>query len=59
MGHGSNVAGLETTATYDKQTDSFIINSPTLTSTKMWPGDLGINANHGVVFANLIIDGQK
>ena len=30
--------GLETTATYDKQTKEFIIDSPTNTSTKFWPG---------------------
>ena len=39
LGHGSNVAGLETTATLDKATDEFIIHSPTITSTKFWPGD--------------------
>ncbi|KAG2676364.1 hypothetical protein I3843_12G049600 [Carya illinoinensis] len=32
LGHGSNVQGLETTATFDPQTDEFIIHSPTLTS---------------------------
>ncbi|KAL6953593.1 acyl-coenzyme A oxidase [Sarracenia purpurea var. burkii] len=34
LGHGSNVQGLETTATFDRQTDEFIIHSPTLTSIK-------------------------
>ncbi|KAG5541598.1 hypothetical protein RHGRI_021433 [Rhododendron griersonianum] len=34
LGHGSNVQGLETTATFDSQTDEFIIHSPTLTSSK-------------------------
>ena len=56
LGHGSNVAGIETTATLDKTTDEFIIHSPTLTSTKMWPGDLGRFATHAVVFARLLID---
>jgi len=42
LGHGSNVRGIETTATYDKQTQEFILNSPTLTSTKWWPGGLGM-----------------
>lgn len=53
LGHGSNVAALETTATLDKATDEFIIHSPTITSTKMWPGDLGRFATHAVVFARL------
>lgn len=35
LGHGSNVQGLETTATFDLQTDEFIIHSPTLTSSKV------------------------
>lgn len=28
LGHGSNVAGLETTATFDSDSDEFIINTP-------------------------------
>ena len=56
LGHGSNVAGLETTATLDKTTDEFVIHSPTLTSTKFWPGDLGRFATHAVVYARLKID---
>ncbi len=36
LGHGSNVAGLETTATFVKATDEFIIHSPTMTSAKWW-----------------------
>jgi acyl-CoA oxidase len=52
LGHGSNVRALETTATFDN--DSFIINSPTLTSAKFWPGTLGKTANHAMVIARLI-----
>ncbi|KAK0548679.1 hypothetical protein OC845_003468 [Tilletia horrida] len=59
LGHGSNVAGLETTATFDKASDSFIIHSPTLTSTKWWAGGLGTTATHAVVQAQLIIDGKN
>jgi acyl-CoA oxidase len=35
LGHGSNVQGLETTATFDASTDEFVLHSPTLTSTKV------------------------
>ena len=35
LGHGSNVQGLETTATFDPNADEFIINSPSLTSYKV------------------------
>ena len=61
LGHGSNVGGLETEAVYDKVTDEFIINTPTITATKWWPGDMGRFANHALVMARLIIedDGEK
>lgn len=38
LGHGTFVRGLETTATFDPDTDEFVAHSPTLTSTKWWPG---------------------
>lgn len=58
LGHGSDVARLETTAILDKSTDEFVIHSPTLSSTKFWPGDLGRSTTHAIVFARLIIDSQ-
>lgn len=51
IGHGSDVSGLETTAIFDKKTDEFIINTPSITATKWWPGDMGRMANHALVFA--------
>jgi acyl-CoA oxidase len=59
LGHGSDIAGLETTATFDQETDEFIIHTPTLKATKWWPGDLGNFSTHAVVFARLIIDGNQ
>lgn len=38
LGHGSNVRGLRTTAEYDKKTQEFVLNTPTLQSMKWWPG---------------------
>lgn len=58
LGHGSNVQGLETTATFDPQTDEFVMHSPTLTSSKWWPGGLGKLSTHAVVYARLIVAGQ-
>ncbi|KAL7544321.1 hypothetical protein ACHAWF_007704, partial [Thalassiosira exigua] len=63
LGHGSNIRALETTATFLKESDGgaeggeWIVNSPTLTSAKFWPGTLGKTANHAVVIAQLI-DGE-
>lgn len=56
MGHGSDVQSLETTATYDRNTDEFVLNSPTISSAKFWPGDLGFEANWALVFARLLVD---
>ncbi|EFJ35164.1 hypothetical protein SELMODRAFT_438464 [Selaginella moellendorffii] len=56
LGHGSNVQGLETTATFDPATDEFVMNSPNLTSTKWWPGGLGKASTHALVYARLITD---
>jgi len=54
LAHGSNVRGIETVAVYDAESDSFDLHSPTLTSTKWWPGGLGKTCTHAVVYANLI-----
>jgi len=59
MAHGSDVRSLETTATLDLNTDEFVINTPTLTSTKWWPGELGLVANHVICMAQLIIKGKN
>ncbi|KWU43885.1 acyl-CoA oxidase [Rhodotorula sp. JG-1b] len=53
LGHGSNVQGLETTATYHPESKSFILQSPGLTSAKWWIGGLGRTADHAVVMAQL------
>ncbi|KAF5349311.1 hypothetical protein D9758_011761 [Tetrapyrgos nigripes] len=59
LGHGSNVSGLETTATYISETQEFEIHSPTLSSSKWWIGALGKTATHGVVQAQLILPDGK
>ena len=58
LGHGSNVRALETTATYLPATDEIEIHSPTLASTKWWPGAHGRTANHAIVFARLLVGGK-
>lgn len=56
IGHGSDVTGLKTTATFDKAADEFVIHTPTPDATKWWPGGLGKYANFAIVFANLMIE---
>lgn len=48
LGHGSNVRGLETTATWDSRTKEFEIHSPYLTASKWWNGSMGRTATHAV-----------
>lgn len=57
--HGSNVRGIETTATFDQTTDEFVIHSPALTSAKWWPGGLAHTATHACVYANLLVHGKN
>ncbi|KAG6913404.1 hypothetical protein DXG01_007067, partial [Tephrocybe rancida] len=57
LGHGTFLRGLETTATFDRQTDEFIIHSPTITSTKYWPGGIGYSTTHAIVMARLLVQG--
>ncbi|MGO9924783.1 MAG: acyl-CoA dehydrogenase, partial [Mycobacterium sp.] len=54
-GHGSDVQSLETTATYDSETEEFIIDSPTPTARKDYIGGAAQTATMATVFAQLII----
>ncbi|EFP09341.1 hypothetical protein CRE_25283 [Caenorhabditis remanei] len=56
---GTNLSAIETTATYDKSTEEFIIHTPTTTATKWWPGGLGTSCTHVILVANLIIDSKN
>ncbi|KAL8283794.1 hypothetical protein RQP46_005226 [Phenoliferia psychrophenolica] len=59
LGHGSNVRGLETTATYHPETQEWELHTPTLTAAKFWIGTLGRIADHSVVMAQLITNGKS
>ncbi|OBF84873.1 acyl-CoA oxidase [Mycobacterium sp. 852002-51163_SCH5372311] len=53
-GHGSDVQALETTATYDPDTEEFVIHSPTPTARKDYIGGAAETASIAAVFAQLI-----
>ena len=55
LGHGTNVRGLETTATFDPTTDQFTVNMPEITAMKWWPGGLGLLSTHAIIYARLIV----
>ncbi|ODQ80743.1 hypothetical protein BABINDRAFT_179995 [Babjeviella inositovora NRRL Y-12698] len=55
LAHGSNVAGLETTATLDLDTDEFVLTTPHIGATKWWIGMAAHTATHAVVYARLVV----
>lgn len=57
IGHGSDVASLGTTATYDPDTEEFVINTPFRAATKRFLGNAALHARDAVVFAQLITNG--
>ncbi|KAM5149054.1 peroxisomal acyl-coenzyme A oxidase 2 isoform 1-T2 [Mantella aurantiaca] len=59
LGHGTYLRGLETTATFDRKTQEFIVNTPNITATKWWPGDLGKTSTHALVLAQLHSNGKN
>lgn len=58
IGIGSNVRGIQTTATYDEASDSFILDTPTLTATKFWNTGLP-SCTHVVLYAQLVIKNKS
>ena len=50
---------METTAIFDKETDEFIINTPTTVAQKYWITNSSVHAKWSAVFAQLIIDGKN
>uniref|UniRef100_A0A8D8RJH7 Acyl-coenzyme A oxidase n=2 Tax=Cacopsylla melanoneura TaxID=428564 RepID=A0A8D8RJH7_9HEMI len=58
LGHGTFIRGLETEAHYDPTNEEFVLNSPTLTSFKWWPGGLGQTCNYAIVVAQLHTQGK-
>jgi acyl-CoA oxidase len=57
IGHGSNVRGLETTATWDGETGEFVIHSPHESAGKEWIGNAALHARMATVFAQLHVGG--
>jgi acyl-CoA oxidase len=53
-GHGSDVQSLETTATYDAETEEFVVHSETPTARKDYIGGAAETARIAAVFAQLI-----
>src|SRR5579859_639171 len=57
-GHGSNVQQLETTATYDPESQEFILDTPNDSARKEYIGNAACHARVAAVFAQLIVGGE-
>ncbi|NNF58066.1 MAG: acyl-CoA oxidase, partial [Rhodothermaceae bacterium] len=57
--HGSNVRDLQTTATFDAETEEFVIHTPTVHDHKEWIGNAAKHGRMATVFAQLVIGEQS
>src|SRR3954470_7916984 len=57
-GHGSNVQALRTTATYDPETQEFVVHTPDDDARKDYIGNAARDARIAAVFAQLIVGGE-
>ena len=58
-GHGSDVASIGTTATYDPDTEQFVIHTPNRHSYKDYLGNAALHGEAAVVFAQLYTEGEN
>ncbi|HEU4568498.1 MAG TPA: acyl-CoA dehydrogenase, partial [Marmoricola sp.] len=58
-GHGSNVAELGTTATYDPATDEIVVTTSTPDAYKDYIGNAAKHGELAVVFAQLVVEGEQ
>ncbi len=57
-GHGSNVRGIETTATYRHADKTFVINTPNELARKEYIGNAAVHGQMATVFAKIIVEGK-
>ncbi|WP_336706723.1 acyl-CoA dehydrogenase family protein [Oerskovia sp. USHLN155] len=56
-GHGSDVASIATTATYDVATQEFVVHTPFRGAWKDYLGNAAVNGTAAVIFAQLVTNG--
>ena len=57
IGHGSDVASIGTTATYDPDTEEFVLHTPFRAAWKEYIGNAALHGTAAVVFAQLVTRG--
>ena len=58
LGYGNNAVEMETTATYDPETDELVVNTPSTLAQKYWITNGAVHAHWAVVFARLLVHGE-
>lgn len=58
LGYGNNAIEMETTAIYNKDTQQFMIHSPTTLSQKFWITNSALHASWAVVFAQTYVNNK-
>jgi acyl-CoA oxidase len=58
-GHGSNVQSVETTATYDPETQEFVVHTPSDSARKDYIGNAAVHGELAAVFAQLVVGGES
>jgi acyl-CoA oxidase len=58
-GHGSDVQSLQTTATYDPDSNEFVIHTPHDAARKDYIGNAAVHGQMAAVFAQLVVDGTS
>jgi acyl-CoA oxidase len=58
VGHGSDVRSLQTTATYDADTDEIVVHTPSEAARKDYIGNAARHGHIAVVFAQLHVGGE-
>jgi acyl-CoA oxidase len=59
LGYGNNAVKMETTATFDKKANEFIVHSPTVLSQKYWITNGFKHSNYALVFAQTIVEDKN
>lgn len=58
-GHGSDVQSLATTATYDPESEEFVVNTPDDDARKDYIGNAATHGRIAAVFAQLVVGGES
>lgn len=59
VGHGSDVAGVRTTARHDAETDEIVVHTPDPAAAKNWIGNAARDGRAAVVFCQLTTQGEE